>query len=192
MQNNQRFSGIVGVVLSSLLVQTASGLVCSSLAPASSLARTSTARHAHAVLRAAGGDDEPQYTANTRPLKFWRTSANFENSAGARVIGVLFLVGQLSAPLLVGLQRMGIVDPPPLNTFTAITNAAMDAKIADGSLNKMVATGWGQGFYFDLVKQYYSSGGRQADWIPAYCNLPEHVDWCNTAIKSVAVWQGGI
>ena len=180
------------LVLSSLLLQTSSGLVCSSPAPSSSLARASTVRHAHALLRASGGDNEPEYTATTRPLKFWRTSANFEDSAGARAIGVLFLVGQLSAPLLVGLQRLGIVDPPPLNTFTAITNAAMDAKIADGSLNKMVATGWGQGFYFDLVAQYYSSGGRQAEWIPSYCNQPEHVDWCNTARDAVIGWQGGI
>ena len=31
-------------------------------------------------------------------------------------------------PLIVGLQRLGLITLPPLNTFTAITNAAMEAE----------------------------------------------------------------
>ena len=55
----------------------------------------------------------------------------------------------------------------------------------------MVATAWGQGFWFDLVKQFYASE-KPADFVLTYCMEKEHYDWCLTAKEVVTSWEGGL
>jgi hypothetical protein len=68
---------------------------------------------------------------------------------------------------------------------------AIDERVAAGTLDKMVATAWGQGFWFDLVKQFYASE-KPADFVLTYCMEKEHYDWCLTAKEVVTSWEGGL
>ena len=99
---------------------------------------------------------EEKYSPTTRPLAFWKTSANIRDNPVAIGVGVLAVFSQLNFVLLFVLLKLGLVTLPPLNAFTAITNAAMEERVQAGLLDKMVATGWANGFNFDLVKQFYA------------------------------------
>ena len=99
---------------------------------------------------------EEKYSPTTRPLAFWKTSANIRDNPVAIGVGVLAVFSQLNFVLLFVLLKFGLVTLPPLNAFTAITNAAMEERVQAGLLDKMVATGWANGFNFDLVKQFYA------------------------------------
>ena len=99
---------------------------------------------------------EEKYSPTTRPLAFWKTSANIRDNPVAIGVGVLAVFSQLNFVLLFVLLKLGLVTLPPLNAFTAITNAAMEERVQAGTLDKMVATGWANSFNFDLVKQFYA------------------------------------
>ena len=99
---------------------------------------------------------EEKYSPTTRPLAFWKTSANIRDNPVAIGVGVLAVLSQLNFVLLFVLLKLGLVTLPPLNAFTAITNAAMEERVQAGTLDKMVATGWANSFNFDLVKQFYA------------------------------------
>ena len=99
---------------------------------------------------------EEKYSPTTRPLAFWKTSANVRDNPVAIGVGVLAVFSQLNFVLLFVLTKLGLVTLPPLNAFTAITNAAMEKRVQAGTLDKMVATGWANRFNFDLIKQFYA------------------------------------
>ena len=91
-------------------------------------------------------------------------------------LGTLYLSQLLILPYT-ALARLGVISPPPLNTFTAIANAAMDQAIAAGTLQPLMATAWAQSFWFDLLSQYYAAG-EPADFVPQYCAEASHAAWC--------------
>ena len=99
---------------------------------------------------------EEKYSPTTRPLRFWKTSANVGENPVVPIIGALAVFSQLNFVVLFVLLKLGLIQLPPLNAFTAITNAAMEDRVQAGTLDKMVATGWANGFNFDLVKQFYA------------------------------------
>jgi hypothetical protein len=99
---------------------------------------------------------EEKYSPTTRPLAFWKTSANVGDNPVAVGVGVLAVFSQLNFVLLFLLTKLGLVTLPPLNAFTAITNAAMEERVQAGTLDKIVAPGWANSFNFDLIKQFYA------------------------------------
>jgi hypothetical protein len=107
-----------------------------------------------------------------------------ENRVPAAV-GAAFLVGQLSQPLVVGLDRLGLIKLPPLNALTSIANAAMEAEIEAGGIPKVMGTAWVQGFYKDLIGQYNAAPDG---FLQAYCDDAAHAAWC-TADTVVAALQ---
>jgi len=109
-----------------------------------------------------------------------------ENRVPATV-GAFFLVGQLTQPLVVGLDRLGLIKLPPLNALTSIANAAMEAEIAAGGIPKIMGTAWVQGFYKDLIGQY---SALPDGFLKAYCDDAVHAAWC-TAETVVSALQAG-
>merc|ERR1740130_286296 len=107
-----------------------------------------------------------------------------ENRIPAAVGGAA-LVGQLTQPLAVGLDRLGLIKLPPLNALTAIANAAMEAEIKAGGIPKIMGTAWVQGFYSDLIGQYNAA---PEGFLQAYCNDAAHSAWC-TADSVVSALQ---
>lgn len=107
-----------------------------------------------------------------------------ENRVPAAV-GAAILVGQLSQPLVVGLERLGLIKLPPLNALTSIANAAMEAEIEAGGIPKVMGTAWVQGFYKDLIAQYNAAPDG---FLQAYCDDAAHAAWC-TADTVVAALQ---
>ena len=100
-------------------------------------------------------------------------------------VGAAALVGQLTQPLVVGLDRLGLIKLPPLNALTSIANAAMEAEIEAGGIPKVMGTAWVQGFYKDLIGQYAASPDG---FLQAYCNDAMHAAWC-TADTVVSALQ---
>ena len=107
-----------------------------------------------------------------------------ENRVPAAV-GAFFVVGQLSQPFVVGLERLGLIKLPPLNALTSIANAAMEAEIEAGGIPKVMGTAWVQGFYRDLIGQYNAAPDG---FLQAYCDDDAHAAWC-TADTVVAALQ---
>ena len=107
-----------------------------------------------------------------------------ENRIPAAVGGAA-LVGQLTQPLVVGLDRLGLIKLPPLNALTSIANAAMEAEIEAGRIPKIMGTAWVQGFYKDLIGQYAAAPDG---FLHAYCNDAAHSAWC-TADTVVSALQ---
>ena len=99
------------------------------------------------------------------------------NRAVGVVVGTLFF-SQFWVIVVGVLGRLGVIDPPPINTLTDIANAAMDAEIAAGRLEPLLATGWAQLFWVDLLQQYYQYENRSG-FIAAYCSNPDHAAWCS-------------
>ena len=79
------------------------------------------ARRAARNVLVMAADDE--YTPTRMKSKFWETSANFRDNPIAVGFGVLAIFSQLSAVPLFILLKAGMIQLPPLNAFTAITNA---------------------------------------------------------------------
>ena len=115
-------------------------------------------------------------------------SGNVMCAQGTVQIGVIGIASQLLDPLLVALDRLGVVRAPPFNTFTALANAAMEAQVMDGSLSPYLATGFASTFKLDLIRQYYAAGASE-QWLPQYCADPAHGAWCEAAAVTVAAWQ---
>jgi len=96
----------------------------------------------------------------------------------AALIGYGFLASQLTAPLLVGLTRLGLIQPPPFNTFTAIANNAMVEAVESGEINKLTATVYGQGKWAELIQHYYTSGATTEFLTAADGVCAQHPAWC--------------
>ena len=120
---------------------------------------------------------EEKYSPTTRPLAFWKTSANVRDNPVAIGVGVLAVFSQLNFVLLFVLTKLGLVTLPPLNAFTAITNAAMEERVQAGTLDKMVATGWANRFNFDLIKQFYARRLCHAATVPCMPALAAPHAW---------------
>ena len=101
--------------------------------------------------------------------------------------GAFAVFGQLTQPLAVGLDRLGLIKLPPLNALTAIANAAMEAEIKAGGIPKIMGTAWVQGFYSDLIGQYNAA---PEGFLQAYCGDTVHAAWC-TADTVVSALQVG-
>ena len=99
--------------------------------------------------------------------------------------GAFAVFGQLTQPLAVGLDRLGLIKLPPLNALTSIANAAMEAEIEAGGIPKIMGTAWVQGFYKDLIGQYAASPDG---FLQAYCDDAVHAAWC-TADTVVSALQ---
>eukprot|EP00967_Tisochrysis_lutea_P036189 scaffold43532_cov34-Tisochrysis_lutea.AAC.1 len=97
----------------------------------------------------------------------------------AIIVGVSYFA-QFAIIPYVALARLGLVKAPPLNTFTDITNAAMEQAIASGELQPIMATAWAQGFWVDMFKEYYSSG-QPDDFVATWCAFAEHSSYCSAA-----------
>ena len=111
-------------------------------------------------------------------------------TAGTVQFGVLAIVSQLLDPLLIALDKAGIVKAPPFNTFVALANAAMEAEVREGRLSKYLATGYASSFKLDLIRQYYSAGAP-AEFLSQWCADPAHGGICEAAAVTVAAWQQG-
>jgi hypothetical protein len=137
-----------------------------------------------AVKRAATSDADTGIAVDGYLAKSAAELFTPENRLPAAV-GAAALVGQLTQPLVVGLDRLGLIELPPLNALTSIANAAMDAEIEAGRINPMMGTAWVQGFYKDLIGQYAASPDG---FLQAYCGDAVHKAWC-TADTVVSALQ---
>lgn len=99
-----------------------------------------------------------------------------------QLVGYGFIAAQLAPALLVALTRLGLITPPPLNTFTAISNNAMDAAIADGEIPKLMGTVYGQNKWYELISSYYSSGETTAFLTDATGLCSQHPAWCEGVV----------
>ena len=104
----------------------------------------------------------------------WLSSQLRKPAVGGVIFGALYF-SQFGVLIITALGRLGLVTVPPLNTYTAIANNAMDAGIADGSVFPLMATAYAQGLWFDLVSSYYQIGPQFLD---AYCAEADHLAWC--------------
>ena len=137
-----------------------------------------------AVKRAAASDADKGIVVDGYLAKSAAELFTPENRLPAAV-GAAALVGQLTQPLVVGLDRLGLIKLPPLNALTSIANAAMEAEIEAGGIPKIMGTAWVQGFYKDLIGQYAASPDG---FLQAYCDDAVHAAWC-TADTVVSALQ---
>ena len=97
------------------------------------------------------------------------------NQLVGTIVGVGYL-GPFIATVGTGvLSRLGLIEAPPLNALTDIANNAMEAEIASGSLQPIVATAWATSFWVDLIGQYYSFDGP-GSFLATYCS--QHEGFC--------------
>ena len=94
------------------------------------------------------------------------------------VFGWLVLFSQLTPAFLTAAGRAGLWSPPPLNLFTDIANAAMEAGIADGSVPKWRATMYSQDVWKELLGQYYANGESTSFLTEAGGICAQHAEYC--------------
>ena len=94
------------------------------------------------------------------------------------VFGWLALFSQLTPAFLTAAGRAGLFNPPPLNLFTDIANAAMEAGIADGSVPKWRATMYSQDVWKELLGQYYANGESTSFLTEAGGICAQHAEYC--------------
>jgi len=94
------------------------------------------------------------------------------------VFGWLVLFSQLTPACLTAAGRAGLWSPPPLNLFTDIANAAMEAGIADGSVPKWRATIYSQDVWKELLGQYYANGESTSFLTEAGGICAQHAEYC--------------
>jgi len=107
-----------------------------------------------------------------------RTESAGTNNFLPAAFGTLLLAGQLSAPLLVGLDKLGLVKAPPINLLTSIANNAMDAAVAEGEISMNFATVYSQGIWNDLLQEYFRSGQTLDFLTKAGGVCAQHPAWC--------------
>jgi hypothetical protein len=86
----------------------------------------------------------------------------------AAVVGVLYLGNFVAVMFLGVLSRLGVT-LPPVNTLTDIANNAMDAEIAAGTLQPLVATAWATRYWVDLLAQYFAAP-NQDSFVATWCS----------------------
>jgi hypothetical protein len=100
---------------------------------------------------------------------------------GSQLMGRLFgfaYLGNFITVVTIGvLKRLDLIELPPINTLTAIANNALDAEIAAGRLQPLLATGWSLGFWLDLLRQYVSIAPDKATFVADYC--VQHASLCS-------------
>ena len=131
-------------------------LVACACTPASAVRAASLVRRAPAVKMAIGDSKGPEF---------------------AEIIGYGFIGGQLFPPLLVGLARLGVIRLPPINTFTAIANNAIDEAVAAGEISPYQGTAYGLQLWSGFLSEY-SQGGSTEFLTRAGGVCAEHAAWC--------------
>lgn len=127
---------------------------------------TATASHAMLVSRAHAGRGHHRRVAPCAICACEQPQRNPQQVVG-RVAGYLY-IGNVAVTVTIGvLSRLGLISLPPINTLTDIANNAMDAEIAAGTLQPLLATGWSIGFWLDLLRQYNSFEGD--GFVASYC-----------------------
>ena len=109
------------------------------------------------------------------------SGAEDDKSSGPQlgeIVGYTFLAGQLTPALLVGLARLGLIQLPPINTFTAIANNAMEEAVANNEINIYFGTVFGQQKWFQLISQYYDDGRTTEFLTRAGGVCAQHAAWC--------------
>ena len=109
------------------------------------------------------------------------SGADDEKSSGPQlgeIVGYTFLAGQLTPALLVGLARLGLIQLPPINTFTAIANNAMEEAVANNEINIYFGTVFGQQKWFELISQYYDDGMTTEFLTRTGGVCAQHAAWC--------------
>ena len=112
----------------------------------------------------------PLFLSESRPKR------KQKQRIAAIIVGTGFF-SQLLVPLYVGLARLGVVNPPPINAFTDITNAAMEEAVRNGIVQPLFATAWAQAFWLDLLSQY-NAAPVPGEFLTSYCTDAAHVTWC--------------
>lgn len=102
-----------------------------------------------------------------------------------KAAGTLYLVQIVVVVLVNILGRAGVISPPPLNTFTDMANAAMDAEVEAGRLQPLFATAWSVSFWLDLISQYNAMGVDRTEFLLVYCSDPAHATMCDVVSSSV-------
>lgn len=93
-------------------------------------------------------------------------------------VGYAFLFGQLSPALFVGLARLGLITLPPINTFTAIANNAMDEALRNQEIFPYFCTTYAQGKWNEFFFEYYNSGETTEFLTVAGGVCSQHPGWC--------------
>jgi hypothetical protein len=122
-----------------------------------------------------------RFCCATRALSPRLSGADDDKSSGPQlgeIVGYTFLAGQLTPALLVGLARLGLIQLPPINTFTAIANNAMEEAVANNEINIYFGTVFGQQKWFELISQYYDDGRTTEFLTRAGGVCAQHAAWC--------------
>jgi len=94
------------------------------------------------------------------------------------VIGYALLLNFFSTPLTVFLTQRGLITPPPFNTFTAIANKAMEEAIANGEIDKLMGTMYGQQKWYGFIGEYFASGETTSFMTATGGLCDQHPAWC--------------
>ena len=85
-----------------------------------------------------------------------------------KIFGFLYL-GNFIVVVALGLvNRFTDIRLPPINSLTDISNNAMDAEIAAGTLQPILATAWATNFWLDLIRQYFAAA-QDPSFVADYC-----------------------
>ena len=88
--------------------------------------------------------------------------------AFGKIFGFLYL-GNFIVVVALGLvNRFTDIRLPPINSLTDISNNAMDAEIAAGTLQPILATAWATNFWLDLIRQYFAAA-QDPSFVADYC-----------------------
>ena len=85
-----------------------------------------------------------------------------------KIFGFLYL-GNFIVVVALGLvNRFTDIRLPPINSLTDISNNAMVAEIAAGTLQPILATAWATNFWLDLIRQYFAAA-QDPSFVADYC-----------------------
>ena len=111
-------------------------------------------------------------------------SANVPEGVPTWAFGVglaaLFL-SNFGVVLLVAAERASPGSMPPINAITDISNAAMERAVQNGETQPMLATMWANGYFADVLQQYFASHLTAQDFIGQWCAEQGHYDLCMSA-----------
>jgi len=108
-------------------------------------------------------------------------------------IGYLGLLAYISPVFVAALAKAGVIDPPPLNTFTAIANNAADLAFASGEIPRNIMTVYSFQQWADLLQQYFADG-KTTEFLTRVGGVcAQHPGWCDgVTIGSPELWGGAI
>ena len=85
-----------------------------------------------------------------------------------KIFGFLYLGNFIVVVTLGLINRFTDIRLPPINSLTDISNNAMDAEIAAGTLQPILATAWATNFWLDLIRQYFAAA-QDPSFVADYC-----------------------